>query len=206
MTYLYHWPNTMTITPAELELIRQHPLVEKCILLKPESQDGLWLTHTIAVTNNPAIYVLLKSGFVFSKGVGDDLNWREGHFKTYNEFLLAEPKQAIAKPPVEPPMSLPVTVDPQDTAALSDAQCQAFRSMPGSFETMVRAIYRAGHAKGSSEAIATLRPFVQDVSEQLGEEECNNCDLANNAIGNLEAQMDQICAVALGTSASAFPV
>lgn len=187
----------MTITPAELELIQQHPLVEKCVMLKPEPQDGLGLTYTIAVTNNPAIYVLLKGGFVFSKGVGDDLNWREGHFKSYNDFLLAEPKQAIAKPPVENTMILPATVGHQDTAALSDAQCQAFRSMPGSFNEMVRAIYRAGHAKGASEAIATLRPLVQDVSEQLGEEECNNCDLANNAIGNLEAEMDQISAVAL---------
>lgn len=94
-------------------------------------------------------------------------------------------------------MILPVTVDPQDTAALSDAQCQAFRSMQGSFNEMVRAIYRAGHAKGASEAIATLRPLVQDVSEQLGEEECNNCDLANNAIGHLEVEMDQISAVTL---------
>lgn len=61
------------------------------------------MTYTIAVTNNPAIYVLLKGGFVFSKGVRDDRNWREGHFKTYNDFLLAEPKQAIAKPPWRTP-------------------------------------------------------------------------------------------------------
>jgi hypothetical protein len=187
----------MTITTAELEMIQQHSLVEKCVLLKPEPQGGLGLTYTIAVTNNPAIYVLLKSGFVFSKGVGDGLNWREGHFKTYNDFLLAEPKQAIAKPPEGKTMILPVTVDPQETAALSDAQCQVFRSMPGSFNDMVRAIYRAGHAKGASEAIAALRPLVQDVSEQLGEEECNNCDLANDAIGNLEAEMDQITACTL---------
>jgi hypothetical protein len=187
----------MTITPAELQLLQQHTMVEKVVLLKPESRDDWCLGHTIAVTNNPAIYVLLKSGFVFSKGVAEYLNWREGHFKTYSEFLLAAPKPAVAKPPVETTMDMPVTVETQDNAALTDAQCQAFRSMPGQFNDMIRAIYRAGHAKGASDAVASLRPLVQEVSEQLGEEECNNCDLANSAIGVLEVEMDQISAASL---------
>ena len=75
---------------------------------------------------------------------------------------------------------------------LTDAECDKFRSMPGSFRDMVRAIHRAGFNHGAVTATALLQPFVQDVNDQLGEDECNNCSLADDAIGTLTDEMGRI--------------
>lgn len=75
---------------------------------------------------------------------------------------------------------------------LTDEQCDEFRRMPASFRDMVRAIHKAGFYKGALSATTLLEPFVQDVADQLSEDECNNCSLADDAIGNLTEEMGRI--------------
>lgn len=77
-------------------------------------------------------------------------------------------------------------------AELTDDQCDEFRRMPASFRDMVRAIHKAGFYQGTLTATTLLQPFVQDVADQLGEDECNNCSLADDAIGTLTNEMDRI--------------
>jgi hypothetical protein len=184
----------MAITPDELALVNDHPMVEACVQIKPQAYDQF----VIAVSSNPEIYVRLKVGFGFANGHAESRNGREGHFKTYNDFLQALPMSLSIIESKEKNMHPLEPLDTPDLTALAEEQCQAFRSLPLKFNDMVRAIYRAGYAKGSADAMAKLQPLVKDIDEQLGTEECNNCELASEAIGNLEAEKEQISAATQG--------
>lgn len=74
---------------------------------------------------------------------------------------------------------------------LSDAQCDEFRVIPGSFNHMVRTIYAAGAGSVKAEAMALSEDF-EEIHNLLGPEECNNCDLAGEKLSELEQKIDSI--------------
>ncbi|MBI6882531.1 hypothetical protein [Pseudomonas putida] len=82
--------------------------------------------------------------------------------------------------------------DDQTYTELTDKQCDEFRSMPGNFRDMVRAIHRHGYYKGALDCAESMTPLIAQVSDQLGTDECNNCDLAESAIENLKEHLAEV--------------